>query len=471
MIKSLVTMHRVCVIACMFAALGLAEEPRSADNRSLGDRARQYLVDLIRLDTSNPPGNETRVAEYLKEVADAQGIPSELLGADPKRLNFVARLKGTGKNRPLLLMAHSDVVPADRTQWTVDPFGAEVKNGWIYGRGAWDDKGLLASDLAVMVEIKRRNIRLNRDIILLAESDEEENASGIQWLLQHGAGKIDAEFALDEGGSILEAKDGTKIFQIQTIQKVPVRILLSARGTAGHGAIPRDDNPIVRLSRAVVKLTETDQPARLGMTMRRYLKELSKLSDYAWLAPILPKLENPATLQAAASQIRARDPELDSLLRTTISPTVVRAGAKNNVIPNAAEAQIDVRRLPSETREEVIERIRQTINDPAVEVLPASSTQAPGADASPQTTALYRAMERSINRANPHDVIVPALGRGATDGAYLRARGMPVYGVPIFLREADGNRAHANDERITPKNLMDGAGLLWQIVLETAGGN
>ena len=464
-------MHRVCAIACLLATCGLAEEPRPSDNRSLGDRARQYLTDLIKLDTSNPPGNETRVAEYLKEVADAQGIPNELLGADPKRLNFIARLKGTGKNRPLLLMAHSDVVPADRAQWTADPFAAELKSGWIYGRGAWDDKGLLASELAVMVEIKRRNIRLNRDIILLAEADEEENATGIQWLLQHGAGKIDAEFALDEGGSILEAKDGTKIFQIQTIQKVPVRILLTARGTAGHGAVPRDDNPIVRLSRAMVKLAEADQPARLGMTMKRYLRELSKLPDYAWLAPILPRLENPATLQAAANQIRARDPELDSLLRTTISPTVVRAGAKNNVIPNAAEAQVDVRRLPGETREEVIDRIRQTINDPAIEVVVAPGTQAPGAEASPQNTALYHAMEHSINRAYPHDIVVPALGRAATDGAHLRAHGTPVYGVPIFIREADGNRAHANDERITPKNLTDGAGLLWQIVVETAGGS
>ena len=152
----------------MFAALGMAE-----DNRSLPDRARQYTLDLIRLDTSNPPGNETRVAEYLKEVADAQGIPCELIGADPKRMNFVARLRGAGKNRPLLLMAHSDVVPADRAQWTIDPFAAELRNGSIYGRGAWDDKSLLATELAVMVEIKRRNIKLNRDLILLAEADEE----------------------------------------------------------------------------------------------------------------------------------------------------------------------------------------------------------------------------------------------------------------------------------------------------------
>src|SRR5580692_12932467 len=185
-------MHRVCALALVFVVYGVAD-----DNRSLADRARQYLIDLVRLDTSNPPGNETRVADYLKDVADSQGITSELAGAEPRRMNFIARLKGTGKARPLLLMAHSDVAPADRTQWTVDPFSAELRNGLIYGRGAWDDKSLLAAELAVMVEIKRRNIKLSRDIILLSEVDEEESASGIQWILQHFPQKIDAEFALN----------------------------------------------------------------------------------------------------------------------------------------------------------------------------------------------------------------------------------------------------------------------------------
>ena len=319
--------------------MGMAE-----DNRSLGDRARQYVTDLIRLDTSNPPGNETRVAEYLKEVADAQGIASELAGAEPRRMNFIARVKGSGKARPLLLMAHSDVAPADRAQWTVDPFSGELRNGLIYGRGAWDDKSLLAAELAVMVEIKRRNIKLSRDIILLSEADEEENAGGIQWILQHAPQKIDAEFALNEGGSILETKEGPKVFQIQTAEKIPVRVLLTAKGTAGHGAVPRDDNPIVRLSRAVVRVTDAEQPAHLNPVARRYFREISKLPDYAWLSPLLPKLENPATIQSAAGQIRARDQELESLLRTTVSATVVRAGAKNNTIPNAAEAQLDVRR-------------------------------------------------------------------------------------------------------------------------------
>jgi acetylornithine deacetylase/succinyl-diaminopimelate desuccinylase-like protein len=460
-----VEMRRVCAVACMFAALGMAE-----DNRSLPDRARQYTLDLIRLDTSNPPGNETRVAEYLKEVADAQGIPCELVGADPRRMNFVARLRGAGKNRPLLLMAHSDVVPADRTQWTTDPFAAELRNGWIYGRGAWDDKSLLATELAVMVEIKRRNIKLNRDLILLVEADQEEGATGIQWIIQHAWPKIDAEFALNDGGVILETKEGTKIFEVQTAEKVPLRVVLTARGTAGQSSQPRDDNPIVRLSRAVVKLTEAEQPARVTPPVRRYLREISKLPEYAWLAPLLPRMENPATIQAAAREIRAHDAELDAILHTTISPIRVRAGARNNVIPNSAEAQVDVRRLLPETREEVLERIREIIGDNGIEVAPAPGSQTPANEASPIATALYKAIERAVARAYPHDPVVPSMSRSATDAAFLRARGVPVYGVPIFSREAGESRAHGNDERISPKNLEEGAGLLWQMVLEIAGG-
>ncbi len=201
-------MWRICALIGAFAALGVAAD----DNRPLGDRTRQYLIDLVRLDTSNPPGNENRVAEYLKQVADSHGIPCELTGSDPRRQNFVARLKGNGKLRPLLLMAHSDVVPADRSQWTVDPFSAENRNGYIYGRGTQDDKSLLAAELAVMIEIKRRNIKLSRDLILLAEADGESGSTGIEWMLQPQH-RIDAEFAINEGGSILETKDGPKLFR------------------------------------------------------------------------------------------------------------------------------------------------------------------------------------------------------------------------------------------------------------------
>jgi len=464
-------MRRCCTLLALFAGLlpvaGLAD-----DNRSLGDRTKQYLTDLLKLDTANPPGNETRAAEYLKQIADAHGIPNELLGAEPRRMNFVARLKGTGKGRPLLLMAHSDVVPADRSQWTADPFGGELRGGYIYGRGAMDTKALLAAEMAVMVEIKRRNLKLPRDLILVAEADAQAGSSGIQWLIQHAWPKIDAESAVNLGGAILETKDSTRIFQVQTAEKIPTRIVVTARGTAGTASQPQPDNPVMHLAHALVKLDDADQPVRFNSTTRRYMRELAKLADYAWLAPIVPRLENPSTSAAAAAQIRAHDPDLDALLHTTVTPTMLAGGLKINVIPNSAEARVDVRRMPSETREEVLARFRQIVNDPTVEVALAPGPQMPTTDPSPLGSALYKAIEHVVEQINPHDaVVLPVMGRGATDGSFLRARGMAVYGVPVFVREGGESRPLGNDERIATKNVEDGVELLWQIVVEAAGGN
>jgi acetylornithine deacetylase/succinyl-diaminopimelate desuccinylase-like protein len=459
-------MRRLGALVCLVAVTGAAAD----DNRPLGERTRQYLTDLVRLDTSNPPGNESRVADYLKQVADSRGISCKLLGGDPKRQNFVARLKGNGKSKPLLLMAHSDVVPADRGQWTADPFGAEVRNGSIYGRGTVDDKSLLASELAVMVEIKRRNIKLNRDLILLSESDEEAGSSGIEWMIQHQFAEIDAEFALNKGGYILTTKDGPKVFQIATNEKVPTRLILTARGPSAAGNVARNDNPVMHLTHALTRLTEAEQPVRLTPPTRRYLRELSRIPEYSWLEPLRRKLEDPATAQPAADQIRARDPELDAMLHTTVVPTILRAGAKINVIPNTAEAQLDVERIPGETREEVIARLRQIVNDPSVEVSFAQGSQMPATDPSPITSPLYLAMQRAIARMYPRDVVTPYMSRSGTDSSFLRAHGIAVYGVPIFQRDSEV-RAHGADERIATHNVEDGVELLWQMVLEAAGGN
>jgi acetylornithine deacetylase/succinyl-diaminopimelate desuccinylase-like protein len=435
----------------------------------LGARARQYLIDLIRIDTTNPPGNETRVAEYLKQVAAANGIGCELLGVNSARLNFVARLPGAAQGaRPLLLVAHSDVVPADRAQWTVDPFSGELKGGFIYGRGAQDDKSLLAAELAVMVELKRRGVRLNRDVILLSEADEEAGSTGISWLIRNAYNKIDAEFALNEGGAALDTKAGTRIFQIQTTEKIPTRVILTAKGVAGHASLPRPDNAVVHLARAIERLADTDQPVRLNTTTRRYFSEMVKLPDYRWLAPLLAKLEDSTTAGGAANEIRSRDVELNAMLRTAVSPTMLQAGTKVNVIPNVAEAQIDVRRLPNETREEIETRFREIVNDPAVEISREPGQDMPATEPSSLTTALYTAMDKVFHESHPGSVVVPYMSRGATDGSFLRQKGMAVYGVPIFLREGGESRAHGNDERLSPANLTRGTELLWKIVTAVA---
>jgi len=365
------------------------------------------------------------------------------------------------------LMAHSDVVPADRAQWSVDPFSAELKEGFLYGRGAQDDKSLLAAELAVMVELKRRATRLSRDVILLSEADEEAGSTGIQWMIRNAYSKIDAEFALNEGGTALDAKSGTRIIQIQTAEKIPTRVVLTAKGTAGHASLPRPDNPVVHLARAIERIADADQPVRLNTTTRRYFSAIARLPDYDWLRPLLPKLEEATSAIGAANAIRARDPELNAMLRTTVSPTMLQAGSKVNVIPNLAEAQVDVRRLPNETRQEVETRFRASINDPAVEIWRERGQDMPSTEPSSLTTALYTAMEKVFREAHPGSVVVPYMSRGATDGSFLRQKGMAVYGVPIFLRQGGESRAHGNDERLSPENLAHGTELLWKIVLAT----
>jgi len=431
---------------------------------TLAQRAQRYCVDLIKIDTSNPPGNETPAAEYIRGVLIREGIPAELLGREKARLNVVARWKGTTDAQPLLLMAHTDVVPVDRTQWTVDPFAGIIKDGFLWGRGAQDDKCLLAAEMAVMVELKRRNRRLLRDVILLGESDEEAGSTGIQWLIANAWKKIDAEFAINEGGYAMETADGVRVFQVQTSEKIPTRVRLESRGNAGHGSLPRADNPVVHLARAITRLTDADQPVRLNTTTRRYLRNISTLGDFKWIAPHLEPLEDPSTAISSANQIRAREPELEAILRTTVSPTMLEAGVKINVIPNAAVAQVDVRRLPNETREEVITRFRQFINDPAVEVISAGGQEMPTTEPSSLTTPLYLAMEKVFSKSHAKSLVVPFMSRGATDGSFLRSKGMAVYGAPIFLREDKESRAHGNDERIGLRSLAAGAQLLWEIV-------
>ena len=454
--------HRLSSLLLLTAAIAF---PQTA--QPLGDRARDYLTALIRLDTTDPPGNETRVADYLKTVAARYEIQAELLGPDPTRLNFVARLHGTGDAPPLLLMAHADVVPADRAQWTVDPFAAVTRAGALYGRGAEDDKDLLAAELAVLVELKLRGVKLRRDVILLSEADEEAGSTGIQWLIQNAYEKISAEAALNEGGLAQDLSSGARLFQIQTTEKIPTRVVLTAHGTAGHASLPRPDNPVVHLAAALVRLG-ADQPVRLNETTRRNFADIARLPDYDWLAPLLPLLDDPARQPEAAAALRRRDKELDAQLHATVSPTMLQAGVKINVIPNLAEAQVDVRRLPNETREEVIERLRRLVNDPTVEVASAGDQEMPATPPSPIDAPLYQTIQRVLSASAPRAVVVPYMSRGATDGAFLRQKGMPVYGVPVFLKEDGLSRAHGNDERISLSSLDRATELLYQIVLAAA---
>ena len=442
----------------------------AAEKRPLQEQALEYFIDLLKVDTSNPPGNETRVARYLKQVCDREGIPGELLGAEPDRLNFVARLKGAGTDRPLLLMAHSDVVPAERSQWSVDPFAAVIKDGYVWGRGAQDTKALLAAELAVMVELIRSGVKLKRDVIFLSEADEEAGSTGIQWLIANAWHKIEAEFALNEGGFANRLAAGKILFNIQTSEKIPTRMKLVARGTAGHGSLPRQDNPVVHLAQAIVRLAAAEQPIRLNSTTREYFRELAKLPEYKKLAPAFRQLESHAQANAARRRIAPQHAMLAAMLSTTVSPTMTQAGIKVNVIPTVAEAQVDVRRLPDETAEEVLERFRKIIDDPVVKVGPLRGTEQemPATEPSSRTSPLYRAMEEVLGAEPDRLAVLPIMQLGATDGSFLRARGMGVYGIPLFPTPVEERRAHGNDERMALDSFSRGVRLLREVVRRVA---
>jgi acetylornithine deacetylase/succinyl-diaminopimelate desuccinylase-like protein len=448
----------------LVSAVTLFAQPSRLQQEALG-----HFIELLKLDSSNPPGNETHVAQHLKSVCEKEGIPGELLGPDPQRLSFVARLKGAGGARPLMLMAHSDVVPAERGQWSLDPFGGIIKDGYIWGRGAQDTKALLAAELAVFLELKRSGAKLKRDVIFLAESDEEAGGGvGIQWLVANAWDKISAEFALNEGGFANRIDSGKVLYNVQTAEKIPTRVKLVARGTAGHGSVPRADNPVLHVAQAVVRLASADQPIRLNTTTREYFRALAKLPEYAKVARALRQLEDPALANAARREIAREYPMLAAMLATTVSPTMLDAGVKVNVIPTVAEAQIDVRRLPDETREEVIERFRKIINDPAVEILRTTSLDRPSTEPSSRTSVLYTAIEQAIRAERPDAVVMPMMSGGATDGSALRERGMGVYGIPLFPMPAEERRAHGNDERMPVDSFHYGVKLLREVVRRVA---
>jgi acetylornithine deacetylase/succinyl-diaminopimelate desuccinylase-like protein len=424
---------------------------------------------MIRLAAVNPPGGETRVARYLETEARRYGIECEVIGDNPDRLNFVARLRGNGSKRPLLLMAHSDVVPADPSQWSVPPFSAAVRDGFIYGRGAVDTLGLLAAELSVMVELKQRGVQLSRDLILVSESDEESGSTGIRWLVRNAYPKIEAEFGLNEGGACLRLPGGTALYQIQTAEKIPTRVTLTARGTAGHASLPRADNPVVHVARALTRLADADQPVRLNATTRRYLDEISALPSYQWLQTQIPDLDQMARSGAAAAVIRSKSPEVAAILSTTVSPTMLEAGLKINVIPNAAVARVDVRRLPTESKEEILARFRQIVNDPSVEVALETGDSMPPTEPSSLTTELFKTMEEVFRAAaGGNAVVTPAMSRGATDSAFLREKGVAMYGVPVFESNLGESLAHGNNERLAIDNLSRGTGLLLEIVSRVA---
>jgi acetylornithine deacetylase/succinyl-diaminopimelate desuccinylase-like protein len=428
------------LISFLLIGAGQAQTAGAAETETI-----QFLQQLVRLDTSNPPGNEIQAAQYIKSVFDKEGISSEIIESAPGRANLVARLKGNGSKQPVLLMAHLDVVKVDRSQWTVDPFAATVKDGYLYGRGSADDKSMVAANMAVLLQLKREGVKLDRDVIFLSEAGEEGTPQfGISYLVKNHWDKIACEFALNEGGTTL-LKDGRVAYvAVGTTEKNPRVVRLIARGSSGHGSVPRPDNPVAHLGRAVGKLLDWQPPIKLNETTRVFFANIDKISD----DPQLKQAADHLTSTESQQFLAKRYAEYYSMLRTSVVPTILRGGFQRNVIPAEAEATLDVRAVPDENIDELLQQLRNVIGDPEVEVV----ADPPYRQISPPSkldTEMYQALVLARQKLYPQAFTIPQMGTGATDSSELRAQGVQAYGVHSPQTTADKATVHGNDERVS----------------------
>lgn len=425
---------------------------------------------LVQIDSSSPPGNETRVAEYLKGVLEAEGIPTQVYAKDPARANLVARIKGNGKKRPLLLLAHTDVVSVQREKWPVDPFGAILKDGYIWGRGTTDDKDKLASNLMTMLLLKRNRTPLDRDVIFLAESGEEGNIeTGMDFMVQQHFEAIDAEFAMTEGGSVtLEGGKPTAVL-ISTTEKLPRGARLVATGTSGHGSIPRVDNAIVHLAAAVAKVAAWEPPIILNETTRAYFERLAAISPPERAARYRALLD-PKHPGSVDRYMAVNEQQKYSMLRTSVVPTIINGGFRTNVIPSTAEATLDIRMVPGEVPAQFFDTLATIVNDPSVKIVQNTANLRPPGAASGLNTDMFHALERVGQQIYPGTTTLPIMMTGASDMAQLRAKGVQCYGIgaPTSDEEFAQHGWHSDVERNTESAVYSLAEFTWKVVTEVA---
>jgi acetylornithine deacetylase/succinyl-diaminopimelate desuccinylase-like protein len=431
----------------------------------------EHFQALLRLDTSSPPGNEIRAVEYLQQVLTREGIPFQIFAKDPQRPNLVARVTGNGKRRPVLVMGHTDVVTVDPAKWKFPPFGATRDGGYVYGRGAVDDKDNLVAGLMLILTLKRTGVPLDRDVIFLAESGEEGAPEfGAQFMIDNHLDAINAEFCFAEGGGIVRTGGRVQQANVGTTEKEPRPIELIARGPAGHGSVPLKTNAVARLSAALAKVAEWVPPLQISETTVAYFRTLSTLvpSDVAQryrdvFSPD-PKVSAPA-----AEWLLENQPQHWSMLHTSLVPTIVDGGYRYNVIPSEAKAVVDVRLHPEEDQQTFLDRVRAVVNDPNIEVRWFRDSYRP-AGASRLDTEAYAVLQRQL-KAHYDTVTLPMMGTGATDMAQVRSKGIQCYGIAPAIDSEDAGKgfgAHSDQERILESELHRFVRFQHDVVLELA---
>lgn len=438
-------------------ALVLVARPLLAadlDWKRLGDETAEVLSDLIRIDTQNPPGGETPAARAIARKLEAEGIPSEVLESSPGRGNVHARLKGSGGGRPIILLSHLDVVPADASSWRVPPFAGERREGYVYGRGALDAKGVAAIQLMATIALKRSGQPLARDVILLATADEETGGrAGAGWVTEQHTDLLgEAEYLLTEGDHIHEAEGGRRVVQVAVAEKTPCWVKLTAKGEGGHGSTPAPETAVTRLVRALGRVRDYRTPIKVVPAVEEYFAAVAPLEAPALrehLSHLSSSLEHPDFVAEFTRNARQ-----NALVRNTLTPTVLLGSPKTNVIPDQASAHLDCRLLPGEDPKEFLATLRHVIDDEQVEVETLLSFPASSSDSRSGLMDAIRTLARDeLGGA----VVVPSVVPGFTDSHYFRAKGVASYGfVPFVLQQSEEKTVHGTNERVSLDNLRDG---------------
>jgi acetylornithine deacetylase/succinyl-diaminopimelate desuccinylase-like protein len=428
---------------------------------------------MIRMNTTNPPGNELAVAKYLDSTMRAAGIETHLFEPGPGRGSLVAVLRGNGSKQPVIIMGHMDVVGVERDKWSVDPFAAVIRDGYLYGRGAIDDKGMLAANLETMLLLKRNIVdnggSLSRDVIFVANSDEEAGGDfGMAWLIRNHPELIKAEFALNEGGRTRIVGGKRLYVAVQNTEKVSHVVTVTARGPGGHASIPLAGNAIFRLGRALARIGEHQEPIVIKPTTREFFARLSSVWPNAAEKRAMADVASSDTGRVTrGARVLSRIPVFNAVLRNGISATMIDGGIRTNVIPTDASAKLNVRTLPGLSIDSVVARLRTVVNDSLVTI--EVTDRGEDSPASDFHSPMFEAIRESVKALDPSMTVVPYLSTGATDSAQLRTWGIQSFGLlPFPMNQDDEDRMHGNMERIPLASLDFGTRMLYGAVLRVA---
>ena len=458
-------------LASMLLFLFLAQfcAPFSAAAQAISpnqQQARDIYKELVEINTVTPTGDTAKAAEAMAarlRAAGFAGADVQVFNPAPRKGNLVARLHGTGARKPILLMAHLDVVEARREDWSVDPFKLLEKDGYFYGRGSGDDKFMAATFVATIIRYKQEGYRPDRDIILLLETDEEigdMNAVGIQWMLKNHRDLIDAEFALNEGGRV-GLKNGKALRNdLQTSEKVFANYSFEVKNSGGHSSLPSKDNAIYRLAEGLSRLSKYDFPVVLNETTRSWLERAAPLED-PQIGAAMNSVASGHPDPAAVARLSAM-PAYNAQLRTTCVATMLEAGHAFNALPQRAQATVNCRILPGEPVEEIQKTLARVVDDNQISVTPTLIDVS--SKPSPLTPEVVRAVERATAEFWPGIPVIPTMSAGATDGRFLRNAGIPTYGTSGLAGDIDDVRAHGKDERVLVKSFNDGQEYLYRLV-------